>query len=195
MKKKWIIWLLVVIAALAAASLAYNRLSVTYAKEESEKESTEETSVNAAIQNKADDFTVYDANGNEVRLSDYTGKPLIVNFWASWCPPCKREMPAFQEAVDQYSEEVSFLMINETDGARETMDTAQAFLEDNGYDMNVLFDLDGDAGNVYNVLYLPRTLLIDENGNIVEDHVGELTEAELENLIEIGFRDSFTGIP
>lgn len=195
MKKKWIIWLLVVIAALAAASLAYNRLSVTYAKEESEKESTEEKSVNATIQNKADDFTVYDANGNEVRLSDYTGKPLIVNFWASWCPPCKREMPAFQEAVDQYSEEVSFLMINETDGARETMDTAQAFLEDNGYDMNVLFDLDGDAGNVYNVLYLPRTLLIDENGNVVEDHVGELTEAELENLIEIGFRDSFTGIP
>lgn len=167
---------------LAVSSVAYQRLGAAYAKEGEKQEDTEETVMNT--QNKADDFTVYDENGNEVKLSDYIGKPLVVNFWASWCPPCKREMPLFQEAIDQYSEEAVFLMINETDGGRETMDTAQAFLEENGYDMDVFYDLDGDAGNVYNVLYLPRTLLIDENGNIVEDHVGEISETELISAIE-----------
>lgn len=183
-KKKTIIWFIIVIAILAVASLAYNRLSSVYAKGNLEKESIEESSVDTTIQNRADDFTVYDENEKQVKLSDYMGKPLIVNFWASWCPPCNREMPAFQKAMDMYGEEATFLMINEADGERETMDTAQAFLEDNGYEMNVLYDLDQDAGNTYNTLYLPRTLFIDENGNIVEDHVGELSEKELTDAIE-----------
>lgn len=183
-KKKWLICLLIAIIVLATANLAYHRLSTTYAQSDSEKESTEEQSINATTQDKADDFTVYDKNKNEVNLSDYTGKPLIVNFWASWCPPCKREMPYFQKALTKYRKKATFLMINETDGGRETMDTAQAFLKDNGYKMNVLFDLDGDAANTYNIMYLPRTLFIDKNGNIVEDHVGELTETELTNAIE-----------
>lgn len=183
-KKKWTFWLFIVIVILVVASLAYNRLSIVYAQEDPEKESMEEKSVSTTMQNRADDFTVYDENKNEVRLSDYMGKPLVVNFWASWCPPCKREMPAFQEAMDMYGEEAVFLMINETDGDRETMDTAQAFLEENGYQMNVLFDLDGDAGSTYNLLYLPRTLFIDENGNIVEDHIGELSETGITNTIE-----------
>lgn len=183
-KKKWMIWLFTAIAILMISSVAYNHLSTVYVQEDLERESTEEKSVSTTFQNRADDFTVYDENKNEVKLSDYIGKPLVVNFWASWCPPCKREMPSFQKAMDRYGENVTFLMINETDGGRETMDTAQTFLKDNGYEMNVLFDLDGDAGNVYNILYLPRTLFIDENGTIVEDHVGELSEAELTNTIE-----------
>ena len=182
-KKKWMIWLLAVVAILVVATVAYNRLGTAYAQEHLETESMEDDSVSTA-DNKADDFTVYDENKNKVRLSDYMGKPLIVNFWASWCPPCKREMPVFQEARDQYGEEVTFLMINETDGGRETMDTAQTFWKENGYTMEVLFDLDQDAGNTYNLLYLPRTVLIDENGNIVENHVGELSETELTNAIE-----------
>lgn len=197
-KKKWMIWPFIVIVILVAASLAYNRLGTAYAQEHLETERTESESVHTT-ENKADDFTVYDENKDEVRLSDYRGKPLIVNFWASWCPPCKREMPSFQEAMDQYGEEVTFLMINETDGGRETMDTARTFLEDNGYDRNVLFDLEQDAGSTYHVLYLPRTLFIDENGNIVEDHVGELSETELtdsiEKLLSQGSRKSNTDVP
>lgn len=184
-KKKWIIIFFSLVAILAISGVAYNRLSVAYAQKNTERqEATKEESVNATVQTKADDFTVYDENKNEVRLSDYIGKPLIVNFWASWCPPCKREMPLFEKAINQYGEKITFLMINETDGERETTDTAQTFLKDNGYNMKILYDLDGNAGNVYNLVYLPRTLFIDESGNIVEDHVGELTESEFANIIE-----------
>lgn len=183
-KKKWIIWLVVVAAILAVASLAYNHLSTAYANENETENSTEESTPVKETKNKASDFTVYDENKNKVNLSDYIGKPVVVNFWASWCPPCKREMPAFQEAADMYGEEVTFLMVNETDGERETMDTAQKFFEDNGYEMKMLFDLDGDAGSTYNLLYLPRTLFIDADGNIAEDHVGELSDTELTDTIE-----------
>lgn len=128
----------------------------------------------------ADDFTVYDENKNKIRLQDSIGKPLIVNFWASWCPPCKREMSAFQNAINLYGEEVNFMMVNEADA----METAQAFLDENGYKMNMFFDLDGNAATTYKILALPRTLVIDENGRIVEDHVGELTEEELNDTIK-----------
>lgn len=198
-KKKWIVLWFGLVAVLVTASVAYHRLSMNYEQEEIKqeeiekdgqkqevlgKEDTQEESVNVQVQRQADDITVYDENSNEVKLSDYFGKPLVVNFWASWCPPCKREMPLFQEAINTYGEQVTFLMINETDGERETMETAQAFLKNSGYEMKVLFDLKGDAGSTYNLLYLPRTLFIDENGKIVEDCVGELSETKLSNAME-----------
>lgn len=192
-KKKWMIWLCVIAVSFTASGIAYNRLSTTYEQKGAESivydqnddiEKKSMQAVDTTEKKKADDFIVYDQNKNKVRLLNYIGKPLIVNFWASWCPPCKREMPAFQNAIDLYGEDINFLMINETDGERETMDTAQTFLNDNGYNMNVLFDMDGDAGNTYNVLFLPRTLFIDEDGTIVEDHVGELSETELTDTIK-----------
>ena len=62
----------------------------------------------------APDFTVYDGAGNEVRLSDYLGKPVVLNFWASWCGPCRMEMPHFQEKQLELEGEVQFLMVNVT---------------------------------------------------------------------------------
>lgn len=204
-KKNWIIWLLIVLVILGAANMAYKGLDIIYEQESSEKESNDinnkgkennkvkrnnedkenskKETVNTSMQNRADDFTVYDENKNKIKLSHYIGKPIVVNVWASWCPPCKREMPLFEKAINQYGERITFLMINETDGQRETMDTAKAFVKDKGYKMKTLFDLDGDVGNTYSILYLPTTLFIDKNGNIVENHVGELTKCELENAI------------
>lgn len=192
-KYRWILLGVILLVVLAGANAAYRDLSGKYLKEseESRKESsvgTENTdTVSAAeedTEEKAADFAVYDEAGNEIRLSDYTGTPVVVNFWASWCPPCKREMPAFQKMREKYGENVKFLMVNETDGDRETMDTAKAFVEENGYEMDLLFDLDGDAANTYYLMYLPRTLFIDADGNLVDDHVGEMTESELEGNVE-----------
>ena len=113
------------------------------------------------------DFTVYDTDGNAVKLSDFYGKPIVLNFWASWCGPCKSEMPDFQKACTDLEGEVQFLMVNMTDGSRETLDTAKAFLADSGYTFLVFFDTDTDAAIKYSVYALPTTYFINAEGNLV----------------------------
>ena len=97
----------------------------------------------------APDFTVYDAEGNPVQLYDYIGKPLVVNFWASWCGPCQMEMPHFEDKYQELGDEVQFLMINMTDGGRETVDSASAFIAEKGYTFPVLYDTDSNAALTY----------------------------------------------
>ena len=113
------------------------------------------------------DFTVYDADGNAVKLSDFYGKPIVLNFWASWCGPCRSEMPDFQKACTDLEGQVQFLMINMTDGSRETLDTAKAFLSDSGYTFPVFFDTDVDAAIKYSVYALPTTFFINAEGHLV----------------------------
>ena len=72
--------------------------------------------------NTAPDFPVLDADGNTVRLSDMFGKPVVINFWATWCPPCKRELPDFDRLCREYGDRVVFMMVNLTDGRRDTVD-------------------------------------------------------------------------
>ena len=184
MKKKlgWIILVIVMIVFIGGASVLYNKYSkeiehqtlvtddsvsaedsqvTEEPTEEQEEESTEEELVMAP------DFKVYDAEGNAVNLSDYFGKPIILNFWASWCGPCQREMPDFEEAYKEYGEEVQFLMVNSTAGSRETLETAQKFIEDNGYSFPVLFDTEANAAMAYGVNSLPNTFFIDGEGHAI----------------------------
>ena len=130
----------------------------------------------------APDFTVYDAQGSPVSLSNFLGKPIVLNFWASWCGPCQREMPDFQEVYEQMGDQVQFLMVNAT-GGRETLDTAKAFIEKSDYTFPVFYDTSESASVIYSVYSLPTTYFIDGEGNIVTWATGALNKELLKKGI------------
>ena len=130
------------------------------------------------------DFTVYDIDGNPVSLSDFPGKPILINFWATWCPPCKAELPDFDAVYADYGDEVVFMMVNMTDGSRDTVESASAFVADNGYSFPVYFDCDLDAAYTYGAASIPMTVLIGADANIVGAQVGILTEEQLRTILD-----------
>lgn len=128
----------------------------------------------------APDFTVLDAEGNEVRLSDFAGKPVVINFWATWCGYCVQEMPDFDKAAAE-NPDVVFLMVNATDGVRETVDKAKDFVADKGYSFDVYFDTQRQAVTAYNLRAYPTTVFVDANGDVVLQKTGVIS---YETLIE-----------
>ncbi len=112
------------------------------------------------------DFTVVNEAGENVTLSSLFGKPIVINFWASWCSPCKAELPDFQAAYEKYGDEVQFMMVNMTDGARETVDVAKEYMASAGYTFPLYFDTTQEAAYTYAVYSIPMTFFIDANGNI-----------------------------
>ena len=144
----------------------------------SDTDGTEQTLI------KALDFAVYDASGNKVNLSDYIGKPIVLNFWASWCGPCQSEMPDFHEKYLELGDEIHFLMVNMT-GGRETLSSAKAFISEKGYTFPVFYDTDSDAATIYNVYSLPTTYFIDEEGHLVAQATGAISADTLQRGIDM----------
>lgn len=132
----------------------------------------------------APDFTVYDLDGNAVQLSDYIGKPIVLNFWASWCGPCQMEMPDFHEKYLQLGEKVNFLMINMTTG-RETQESAIAFIEKNDYSFPIFYDMQSDAAMTYGAYSLPTTYFIDAEGYAIAQATGAIDAETLQRGIDM----------
>ena len=145
---------------------------------------TQETETTAPVA-LAPDFTVYDLEGNPVHLLSYLGKPIVLNFWASWCGPCKMEMPDFQKAFEELDGQVQFLMVNMTDGSRETVETAMDFIESQGYTFPVLFDSDMDAAITYNAYSLPTTYFISAEGQVIARASGAISAELLQKGIDM----------
>ncbi|WP_426351277.1 cytochrome c biogenesis protein CcdA [Alloiococcus sp. CFN-8] len=152
------------------------------APEEAEEESTP-----------AIDFTLTDQYGNEHKLSDYKGKVVFLNFWATWCPPCRKEMPDIQALYEKYnknSEDVVILGVAspksaENPNTRETdKEGVLSFLEENDLSFPILFDNTGDVFYEYYVQSLPTTYLIDKEGNIHGYAPGMLTKDIMERVIQ-----------
>ena len=144
-------------------------------------EQTEAAQATEAVQ----ELTVYDLEGNAHTLSDFRGKPVILNFWATWCGYCKMEMPDFEEAYQQYGEDIHFLMVNVTDGVQETVEKASAFIAEQGFTFPVYYDTDMTAALSYNISGLPVTYLLDAEGGIVAWQQGMLTAATLQSGIDM----------
>lgn len=134
---------------------------------------------------KAPDFTVYDALGNEVHLIDFMGKPIVLNFWASWCGPCKMEMPEFHEKYLELGGDIQFLMINMTDGSRETVKSASDFIAESGYTFPVFFDTQFDAASTYGAYSLPTTFFIDADGHAIAKATGAIDAETLQRGIDM----------
>ena len=205
MNKKigWIIGVIAFVALLGGASVLYNKYSAEVEKESLltenseqaviEEEVSEEASSENANSEEAEsqelvmapDFTVYDAEGNAVSLSDFIGKPTVVNFWASWCGPCQMEMPDFDEMYQELGDEVNFFMVNMTDGSRETVEAAKKFIEDSGYSFPIYFDTDLDAAMTYGVNSLPSTYFIDAEGHAIARGQGAIDAETLKYGIDM----------
>ena len=152
-------------------------------KEEIVEESVEEEKEDKSNYTKAYDFTVYDENNNAYKLSDFEGKPVVLNFWASWCGPCKSEMPDFEIAYQEYGEKIQFLMINMTDGYQETVSSANDFIKDKGYTFPVFYDSNLEAAKAYSVYSIPATYFIDAEGYIIAWGSGALSAENLQEGI------------
>ena len=178
MKNKTLIILIIVfVVVIAGAYILYGRLSAEVETEQlavqqtpevtpapSENGDTESEAQTGSEKVFAPDFTVYDADGNPLTLSSLRGKPVIVNFWASWCSPCKGEMPDFEKAYKAYGGDIQFLIVNMTDGDRETVDTAKAYIDSVGYSFPVYYDTALSAAYAYGVYSIPATYFINAEG-------------------------------
>ena len=173
---KFIILAAIFIILIAAAVVGYNFLSKEYQPDDS--------GIIGETKSSAPDFTVQTMDGGDVKLSDFFGKPVIINFWATWCGPCKVELPAFQAAYEEYGDEIFFLMVNLTDGYRDTVETVKEFVADNEYSFPVYFDTAYNGAEAYSVYSVPLTVMIDKNGTVFQKHLGTMSEAMLQDYIK-----------
>lgn len=136
------------------------------------------------------DFELKDQYGKTHKLSDYKGKVLFLNFWATWCPPCKMEMPDIQKIYEKYekqgekSEVVVLSVAAPNTQDEKDIDGIKAFLEENGYTYPVLMDDGGYTFGAYRISSLPTTFMIDKEGNVFGYVQGGLTQEAMESIIE-----------
>ena len=209
MNKKTLLILCVVFAAvLIIAGVLYNNLAdqvqtggivtnppaaeettvptqVTEVPQTEAPQQTDATEATEAPDYSAPDFTMLDWEGNEVHLSDFVGKPIILNFWASWCGPCKMEMPDLEEAYLEYGDEIEFLIVDLTDGTSETVKSASSYIESQGYTFPVYYDTAMGGAFAYGVNAIPVTYFIDADGNLAAYYQGAMTAEILQQGISM----------
>ena len=201
--KTFILLAVLLVILIRGAGFFYNKLSSAYktdtltetsqaAENETESEETEdsqtsseETDSDENAAETAPDFTMTNASGEEVKLSDFFDKPVVLNFWASWCGPCKSEMPHFEDAYQKYGEDINFVIVNLTDGARETVENASDFIEEQGYTFPLYFDTNTEGAMTYGTYSIPVTYFIGADGVPVAQANGALDAATLQKGLDM----------
>jgi thiol-disulfide isomerase/thioredoxin len=176
--------LLFVLVAILYNSFSQQAPPETIGTSGQENTSTSDTNSNKN-KPKATDFTMTDSSGNSGKLSDLiaNGKPIVLNFWASWCDPCKNEMPAFNKVYQELGGDIQFVMVDLTDGQRETKEIGAKYITDQGYTFPVYFDTLQEGSLAYNIRGIPTTLFLDKDGYIINSVQHGLNEQLLRQYI------------
>jgi len=131
----------------------------------------------------APDFTLQDLQGKAMRLADFQGKVVFLNFWATWCPPCRTEMPSM-DMLNEVFKTTDFVMLA-VNVEQEGRDTVPSFLERSPHSFTVLLDLEAKVQNAYGVYRFPETFLIDKQGRIARHYIGAYDWSSVEILKQI----------
>ncbi len=127
-------------------------------------------------------FTLKAIDGQQVSLADYQGQVVLINLWATWCPPCVRETPRLVRLHDKYRDQ-GFTVLSVNTTYQDELAKVQQFVRDQNMRFPVLLDVEDKFGAAYRARVLPTSYLIDRDGNIVQVRVGEVDEAQLDEQI------------
>lgn len=178
MRKKWLgIALLILLIGLAGFRLYEDRKDVTDIGEKGLAVTNDKNGI--AIGEKAPDFHLETIEGEKVKLSDYKGKKVFLNFWATWCPPCKDEMPHMQAFYEEKPDNVEILAVN----IEESSSKAGEFAHQYDITFPVLLDKSGAVTEEYDVYTIPTTYVLDEEGTVSQKIVGPMDEPMMKELI------------
>lgn len=153
-------------------------------KDRENTEAQENTELPPAI-----DFTLQDQYGNTHTLSEYKGKTVFLNFWGTWCPPCRREMPDIQELYETYEQEGEEALVvlgiaAPGLGQEKSEEEIKSFLEENGYTYPVVMDTTGEIFTAYGITSFPTTFMIDRDGNVFGYASGQLNGDTMKSIIQ-----------
>ena len=131
----------------------------------------------------APDFSLQNLEGKNITLSDLRGQVVLVNLWASWCGPCRIEMPAMQQVYETYKDQgFTIVAVNATN--QDSVTNALAFAEELNLTFPIVLDVDGEASANYNLRSLPSSFFVDKNGEIQEVVIGSMSESLLRVRVE-----------
>lgn len=132
----------------------------------------------AEVAGQAPNFTLSTLEGKEIKLSDFKGRKVMINFWATWCPPCKAEMPAMQQLYNQANGYMDILAIN-----IDPKNDVAGFVRENQLTFPILLDESGKVNEDFSIISIPTTFLINEDGMIEKKHIGAMTLEQMEEFI------------
>ncbi|MEI5906841.1 thiol-disulfide oxidoreductase ResA [Bacillus spongiae] len=167
MKKNKRLWMRTIILAILLSAVIYTLYGNLVGKDSKQV---------VQVNDKAPDFILPKLNGEELKLSEFRGKAVLLNFWGSWCAPCKKEMPVIQDAYDQYKDQnVEVITIN----VNESELTVKNFFEKNNLSLPVVMDKDSEVYDAYGIYVLPTSFFLHPDGTVNRVYKGEITRENM----------------
>ena len=192
-KQKWILGAAAFVLLLVIAGFGYQELQKEAKRQERSQtgkqiqteEQTQTEEKKGTEYAKAPDFIMWDQQGDQTSLQEILeGKPAVINFWTSKCPPCKEEMPDFEDVYQEMKDKVQFIMVDSVGCMGETEESGRAYVEEQGFTFPVYYDLEMDGVLNYGIRAFPTTYILNEDGRLVTGGSGMISKDILLELLE-----------